>query len=63
MFSKKWLEQCSQSITTYETPAKDNIRSEVEESDIEDESEKTPSTGKRDWKEYLIKLKKRREEE
>lgn len=75
MFSKEWLEQCSQSITSYETPAKGGDMKSFrpgygKDEDfgiIDDEMEKVvkkkTSTKKRDWKEFLVKMKKRRGED
>ena len=72
MFSKKWLENCAASLTTYETPAKGgDMRSfrpgygkdedfGIIDDDMEKVVEKKTSTKKRDWKEFLVKLNKRR---
>jgi len=56
MFSKEWLEQCSQSITSYETPAK-VVDSDDEIEDI-DEKEKETKIQR-----MLKRMKKRRGEE
>lgn len=57
MFSKEWLDNCSCSITSYETPAKvvDNDSDEIEETE---EKEK-----KMDIQKMLRSMKKRRGEE
>jgi len=61
MFSKEWLEQCSQSITTYETPANDDTKSE--ESETENEKEMKKSKSGLDIKKMLYRMRKRRGEE
>jgi len=74
MFSKEWLEQCSQSITSYETPAKtDGMKSfrpgysededfGIIDDDMEEVVKNKTSTDKKDWKKMLLKMKKRRGE-
>ena len=56
MFSKEWLEQCSQSITSYETPAK-VVDSDDEIEDIDEKEKETKIQI------MLKRMKKRRGEE
>ena len=76
MFSKKWLESCMNmhSIASYETPAEGgNMKSfrpgygedenfGIIDDEMEKVEEKNTSTKKVDWKNMLVKMKKRRGE-
>ena len=69
MFSKEWLEHCSQSITSYETPAKGEEKKpfrpgheKPKDDEVEEVVEKKKIASKMDIKKYLISMKKRRGE-
>lgn len=73
MFSKEWLEQCSQSITSYETPAKGGdmktfrpgYGKDEDFGVVDDEMEKIvdKKAGNNKIKKWLANMKKRRGEE